>query len=647
MMAKKGSILLSKPVLLATGVVLVGGLLAGAISGWGPLDTNANATDMRVVYTVQPRDLTISVIQAGDIQARSYTDYVCEVEGQASIVDVIREGTYISPEDVRAGRILVQLDTSKLQQEYTAQKISFAMAEAAYTEAKEALEIQRKQNESDVQAALLAVKFAKMDLEKYLARELAEELLSKVQKSPGRADQVISELVKELVRDPNSPKWGGAALQAKRLLEAEIKLAKGVLKRDDNRLRGTRRLHGKDYVAASELESDELALQRSEINLQQANTALALFMRYDLVKEIDRLFSDSQETQRQLDRNRASVRAKLAQAQAKLDSAKATYELQKERREKIRTQLAACTIRATTPGMAIYSTSMSFEARERDPIEIGDIVHKGQKIITIPNSSEVAAIVRVHESWIEKVVPGLPVRITADPFPDSVFTGSIEAVSPLPDAQSRWMNTGLKVYTTYVSIDGRDHVLRPGMSAKIEIMIDELTDVLCVPLQAVATRNGTKVCYLVTSAGLEARPVETGQFNDNFIEIKSGLSVGDVISLVPPRFAQELGDPPATEGHSRTAQNDRRSTVPSLRPARHRRRHADRPDRKPPQNLPDGLVRTDGPARRDRRDRAGRVHRHHGTQRVGQVHAAEPCRLPGPSLGRAILPGRAGRFPGF
>jgi len=540
-MARKGSIFLSKPVLFSVGVVLVGGLLVGWVGGWG-LGSNSDATEMLAVYTVQRRDLTISVTQAGEIQARSYTDYVCEVEGRPSIVEIVREGEYISPEDVRDGRILVQLDTSELQGYYTEQKISFATAEANHTSAREGLEILRKQNESDIQTALLAVKFGRMDLEKYLSDELAKYLITRAESSPGQTEEVISQLVKELVEDPDSPKWGGAALQAKRLLESEIKLADGVLKRDDNRLRGTKRLHGKQYVSASELESDELARQRSEIDLQQAKTALKLFMRYDLVKEVEKLFSDYQEAKRALDRTHASVRSKLAQAQAKLNSAQATHALQKERKEKLETQLAACTIRATTAGMVIYSTSMNYEARERDPIEIGDIVHKGQKMITIPNSSEVAAVVRVHESWIEKVHPDLPVRVTADPFPDSVFAGSIETVSPLPDAQSRWSNTGLKVYTTHVSIDGRDHALRPGMSARIEIVIDELKDVICVPLQAVASQGKVKMCYVVTPAGIEAKPVETGQFNDSFVEITSGLNEGDVVSLVPPRFNDDADD---------------------------------------------------------------------------------------------------------
>jgi len=536
MMSCKTNAFVSRSVLVTIGAVMLVALLGGAIWVPGALRGADGQAAVRAVYVVQRRDLTISVIQTGEIQAKDYIDYICEVEGSSSIVDVIREGTYVSPEDVKNGRVLVQLDTSELQEDFTAQKIAYAIAEANYTEAREALAIQEKQNESDLQAALLAVKFARMDLEKYLSRDVAEALITEAEKSPARAEQIIAELVRELAGDANSPKWGGAALQAKRLLESNIKLAKGVLKKDDNRLQGTKRLYDRQYVAGSELESDELALQRSKIDLQQAETALALFMRYDLTKEIENLFSLVQESHRHLERTQASIRAKSAQAQAKLNSAEATYELQKERREKIETQLAACTIRATSPGMVIYSTSMSFEARERDPIEVGDIVHKGQKILTIPNSSEVAAVVKVHESWIERVRPGLPVRITADPFPDSMFGGRIEAVSPLPDAQSRWTNTGLKVYTTYVSVDGRDSVLRPGMSAKIEIVIDQLKDVLCVPLQAVASQNGTKFCYVAGPAGLEARTVETGQFNDSFVEIRSGLAAGEVVSLIPPRL---------------------------------------------------------------------------------------------------------------
>ncbi|MBL7134554.1 MAG: hypothetical protein ISS78_10690, partial [Phycisphaerae bacterium] len=99
--------------MLALVVVLAGGVAAGsAWDWWGLLGPGDGAAEIRAIYTVQRRDLTISVIQSGEIQARSYTDYICQVEGRPSIVEVVREGAYISPEDVQKGRILVKLDTS-------------------------------------------------------------------------------------------------------------------------------------------------------------------------------------------------------------------------------------------------------------------------------------------------------------------------------------------------------------------------------------------------------------------------------------------------------------------------------------------------------------------------------------------------------
>ncbi|MFO8015062.1 MAG: efflux RND transporter periplasmic adaptor subunit [Phycisphaerae bacterium] len=531
-MAKKPALVMVGGLVLAVGVL-------GAALGWIPFAGSSQTSLPRATYTAQRRDLTISVTEAGEIQARSYTDYVCEVEGTTTIADIVPEGTRITADDVANRRIIVQLDSAEIEERLTRQQIDFAEAEANFTEAQEALEIQRKQNESDVKAAELAVRFGLMDLQKYLSEEVAAALLERIESSGRPADAVVKSLIQGLVADPAHPQWGGAALQNKRLLESAIKLAESTLKRDGNRLLWTQKLSEKGYVAGLEVERDQLAYEKAQIEVQQAQTALALFLRYDFAKQVEKLISDYQEAKRQLERTRASARATLAQAQAKLRSAEASFNLQKERLEKLEKQLAACTIRATAPGMVIYGTSTNYYARMRDPIEIGDGVHKGQKIITIPDTAEMDAIVRVHESWVERIKPGLPVRVVADPFPDRVFTGQVIRVAPLPDPQSRYMRTGLKVYTTQVALEGEQRILRPGMSAKVEIIIDQLTNVLCVPLQAVATRWGGKVCYVVSRKGLEARPVETGQFNASFIEIKDGLAEGEFISLVPPQFDDE------------------------------------------------------------------------------------------------------------
>jgi multidrug efflux pump subunit AcrA (membrane-fusion protein) len=95
------------------------------------------------------------------------------------------------------------------------------------------------------------------------------------------------------------------------------------------------------------------------------------------------------------------------------------------------------------------------------------------------------------------------------------------------------MTPDLKVYLTTVSILSTNDWLKPGMSAKVEILVDHLADVVYVPVQAVTPINGKPYCFLANGSKPERREVETGQLNDEFIEIKKGLKQGDVVLLRP------------------------------------------------------------------------------------------------------------------
>jgi HlyD family secretion protein len=248
--------------------------------------------------------------------------------------------------------------------------------------------------------------------------------------------------------------------------------------------------------------------------------------------------SDHNEAERELERIKAWARSKLAQAQAKLDSNKATYSLEKERLEKCRKQLAACTIRAPVPGQVVYSSSMmgSWYGRN-NPIEVGADIRERQKIISIPDTSKMKVEIKIHETWIDKVQPGQQARITIAAFPDKPFTGKVLKKAPLADPEE-WLNPDLKVYSTDVSIDGTHEFLKTGMTAKVEIIIEELKNVISVPIQTVVNRNGKKVCYVMGSKEPEQREVETGLFNDNFVEIKSSLVEGEKVLLNPPRVSE-------------------------------------------------------------------------------------------------------------
>ena len=76
------------------------------------------------------------------------------------------------------------------------------------------------------------------------------------------------------------------------------------------------------------------------------------------------------------------------------------------------------------------------------------------------------------------------------------------------------------------------------MSAKAEILVNHIKDALIVPNHVVSNRLGKKVCYVSTSRGTEQREVQTGQYNDAFVQILSGLQAGEKVLLNPPTLTE-------------------------------------------------------------------------------------------------------------
>lgn len=505
---------------------------AFVLSGWMGASSTADIGSIGGTFTVRLDDLIITVTESGNIQAKESTDIMCEVEGRGvEIASIVPEGTVITAEDVKQGKILCQLNAAELQDFYNRELIQFSSDKAAYTQAQEAYIIQKKQNESDIAAAELAVEFGLMDLQNYLGESAAGHLIEHLTKDPNAP--VETTVLLALLEDPNN--LGGEASQMLKQYQNNILLAEGQLEKSTDVLTGTQKLHDASYASDLDLKSAELDVNRYRIQHESALEALRLYKLYSFPKQTKQFISDYYEARRELERTVAQTRSELAQALAKLESTEASFNLQKDQVAKLERQIAACTIRAISPGIIVYGTSADWHQRREDPIEVGDMVRRGQKIFTIPNSDVMSVELRVHESSVNKVQPGQDVKITVEAYPDMEFHGKVVKVAPLPDPQHGWFDTGIKVYTTHVIIDGSHSILKPGMSAKVEILIERLRDVKIVPVHVVANRAGKKFCYIATDAGPEEREVQTGTFNNTFVEIISGLQVGEKVLLSPPR----------------------------------------------------------------------------------------------------------------
>ncbi len=499
-------------------------------------------------FTARCDDLVITVSEGGSIRAHKSIEYRCEVArrgAEVTIVSIVPAGTYVTQRDVDDGMVLIQLDSSALEEQLVREKMDLATNEENVASAKESYDIQVIQNESDIADGRLRVRFALMDLQKYLGAELAERLTRDANDTTDLSRHVAPLLAE--VRENPTLLDGSAAGQELKRMNDDIVLAEGNLRTAQARLAGTEKLHDANYVSDLDLQGDQLTVVNREFSEQNSRVNLDLFLRYDLPKNAEQRLSDYIEAGRRLERTYAQCRARLAQAQARLANAQERFRAQQSRVDELERQITNCTIRAKAPGLVIYGTGGSADAfrmmRGRGGggsgiIAEGEIVHEGQTLISMPDTAVMVAEISVHETEVDKVARGQSATIVMDAFPDRVLHGQVLEVAPLPDQTRGFMNPDLKVYTTLVRIDGTHDFLRTRMSCRAEILVRELHDVIIVPIQVVANRQGRKVCYVATPQGPQPREVQTGAFNDTFVQIVSGLEEGEEVLMNPPLFTE-------------------------------------------------------------------------------------------------------------
>lgn len=579
-----------KPKKGKAGLWLVLIIIIAAIVGagfWANTKFNTVVAPTSGTYTVGEGPLTITVTEGGSIRALKSTQYKVQVErnrdvSDITILSIVPAGTYITQEDVDNGKVLVELDSSVLEDRLVQDKLSLTSAQERVTSSQESYQIQLIDNESSISSAVLNVRFALLDLQKYLGEELAYKLVEDVNdllptvdsnevnnSSAGvQLSDLISPLVEQIKKDPNIL-TGSSAWQQLKSRQDDIVIAEGNLKTQQDTLAGTRRLHDANYVSDLELQRDELTLKSREFSLQNSKINLALFLDYDFPKSAEQSLSDYIEAMRRLQRTYAQCRSREAQAKSTLSSAMMTYEEQEKQVQSLEQQIKYCTITAKAPGLVVYG-----EGSQSDTLRMmrgggggrtsggsgiiaeGESVFPGQVVISMPDTSNMVAEISVHETEVDKVRAGQKATIVMDAFPDMVLEGSVLEVAPLPDQSRGMMNPDTKVYQTIVAINGTHDFLKSRMSCKVNILVEKHDNVVQVPVQVVSNRLGRKICYTVNSSGQpEEREVQTGSFNDTYVQIKSGLEVGEVVLLNPLPFTDSASAsfrqvPPTPEGEA-------------------------------------------------------------------------------------------------
>lgn len=446
------------------------------------------------------------VTERGTVDSLKNSTLTCKVDGTATIIRLVPEGTM-----VEAGEVVCELDSSSLRDKETQQRIAVTQAESLLTQARENVDIQRTQNDSDIAAAQLKLKLSEIDLRKF--RE-------------------------------------GDFLQQQSELDGQKTVASENLNKALEEFDFSNRLAKKGYGTQNELEAKRIAVMKARIDLSVASDKLKVLQDFSYERQIEELEANARENVREVERVERKARAALAAKESELTSRQLTSEVETATLKRLREQIENCTLRAPQPGQVIYVNMRDGRPSDTVLIEEGATVRERQPIINLPDLDQMKVNARIHESRISLLKEGLPVTVRIDAYPGEIFNGRVESVSSVPSSTG-FMRSDTKEYDAVVRLlepPARVNKLRPGLTAGIEILVEKRDRVLLAPVQSVLAFGKRQVVFVIREGRPTRVDVKVGASNEQSVEILSGLTEGEEVVMNPrSQFARELTDLESTE----------------------------------------------------------------------------------------------------
>jgi HlyD family secretion protein len=417
-------------------------VIVGGVAFRGPIGAVLNPTvqgSSAVLYTLREQPFRSTVYSIGELKAARSSTISTPFNGK--IIKLVPEGTR-----VEVGDPVVWFETEEIESELQTKESQLKLDEKNLQSAQEALVLEEKRNELNLQSERIQVD---------IARQGYEDAKQKFE-----SEQILFE----------------------RNITPQTKL-------DEARLR---------------MLQEELSLRNSQINLAKVEENLA-----------------------------GNLRVKQS------DIEKARIELERTQREleEAREQMESAILKATNPGDIAYLKI--WKNGTVGKVAEGDQVWRNRTLVEIPDTTQMLASVPVSEIDIGRVELGQPATITVEAIPGKTFSGVVETKSSVPitdDSQRSWgsgTTNGPREFEVVVKLDSVDPLMRQGMTASVEILIDELPNAVPVPLEALVEFENSKGVHVETAMGSEFNAVEVERSNERFALLRSPLPVGTEVLLNP------------------------------------------------------------------------------------------------------------------
>jgi len=505
-------------------IIIVIAVLAGAVFLFARFRSQRNAAAQGAFQTepLQRGDLTATVGATGEVHANQTANLTWETSGTVGAIGVT-EGEIVS-----AGQELAVLEKTSLPQ-------SVILAQADLVNAKKALDdlLNSSLGQAKAQQAVEQAQQALEDArDPEQARAQAANALATAQKAVENAQRAV--------RNSQSPAGQSFIDEAK----AQVTLLKDKL--------DTAKERYQPYE-----NKPESNLTRARLLSQMA----AAQQQYDAaVRNLNGLTGTSSATDQAVtEANLASAQAQFAQAQrawervkdglSPADIALLEAQLADAQREWQRLQdgadpedIAAAEARVAAAQASIDQAHLTapFDGVITQVVsKVGDQVAPGTPGFRLDDLSKLLVDVQVSEVDINRIKPGQDVTLAFDAILNREYKGKVNEVALVGTS-----NQGVVEFVVTVELTDGDQSVKPGMTAAVNMVVDQMTDTLLVPNRAVRVLEGQRVVYVLKNGKPEAVKVKLGASSDTMSQLLEGdIQPGDLIVLNPPAVFEQNGPP--------------------------------------------------------------------------------------------------------
>lgn len=322
----------------------------------------------------------------------------------------------------------------------------------------------------------------------------------------------------------------GTNKQEEQTIQSEVFVAEENLRRAQEYAGYSERLAARGYVTGVQVEADRFAVEKARKELETAQTKLRVLKDYTRAKMIKTLD--------------ANIESALAKQQADENS----YKLEQSKLALIETQIKKCRVVSPVAGKVVYANQTSGRSSSSEVIiQEGAMIRERQSVIRIPDMQNMQVTAKINETRIGFIREDMEATIRLDAFPDLEMKGRVTRVDDLPIPTS-FFSAQVKQYNTYVRIENPpEGMIRPGLTAKVEIHVENIADTIAVPVVSVIENKGEYYCFVKEEGKIVARWVAIGSSNEINVVIREGLQPGDQLVQNPDPFAKvvDFPDPPA------------------------------------------------------------------------------------------------------